>query len=371
MRVLCVLAIAIGAAILVYSLFIYYNALSELKKHMGASSLFSDWVYLACTVMMLFFLVGYIVNLVFVLGKPDVTSQDLLISAIFFSGSVFVYAMVTMMRRMFNTIRAKAMLDKQYIQLKELKEELVKAKELAEQGNRVKSEFLSRMSHEMLTPINVIAGMTEIGLSTSYENQKDNCLNKIKTASTELHGLINGVLDMSNIEIDNLKPAFNMFSLTGMLIKTTDTFKRKMAEKQLEFTINVDRDIPLSIYSDERRLTQVVHNILSNSVKFTGPHGAVSLSVTNCPEDNGCCRLRFEINDTGIGITEEAQTKLFTPFEQADGGASRKYGGIGLGLTISKRIVEMLGGTISVSSVVGQGTDVVFDILAESSSQVN
>lgn len=372
MHVLSILAIAVGAAILLYSLFLYYKALVDLKKHMGSDRLFSEWIYLACAIMILFFFAGYILNLVISIRKTYATSQDLLIAAVFFSGSVFVYAMVSMARRMFNTICAKALLNEQYIQLRELKDELIKAKESAELSSKSKSELLSRASHEMLTAVNVINSMTDVGLSIGYVNQKDNCLNKIKNASAKLLAIINDLLDISSIESDSLKPEFKNFSPAGMLKKTASAFESRIADKQLQFNMDVDNDVPQSIRSDERRLAQVVGNLLSNSIKFTKPNGAISLSVTGRPEGDGRFRLRFEIDDNGAGISEEDQAKLFSLFEHADGGGTAgKQGGIGLSLAISKRIVEMLGGAITVSSTVGQGTSVVFDVLTEAVNQAN
>jgi signal transduction histidine kinase len=252
-------------------------------------------------------------------------------------------------------------------------EELIKAKDQAEQGNKSKSEFLSRMSHEMRTPMNAIIGMTKIAKDSLDIDRKDYCLEKIDSASTHLLGVINDILDMSKIEADRLELFCTDFSLDSMLEKVTNVVSFQMGEKNQRFVLSVDEDVPKIIKSDEQRLNQVITNLLSNAVKFTPDKGTIILSVRRLlgfethkqVEENEICRLQFEVKDTGIGISEEEQSQLFKPFVQADGSISRKYGGTGLGLAISKRIVEMMNGSISVKSVVGEGTSFIFDIQAE------
>jgi signal transduction histidine kinase len=255
-------------------------------------------------------------------------------------------------------------------------EELIKAKEQAEQGNKSKSEFLSRMSHEMRTPMNAIIGMTKIAKESGDADKKDNCLEKIDSASTHLLGVINDILDMSKIEADKLELFCTDFSLDSLIEKVTNMTGFQMGEKNQRFILSVDENVPKMIRSDEQRLCQVITNLLSNAVKFTPDYGTVTLSVRRLhiieihkkqavSPSNEICLLRFEVKDTGIGISEEKQGQLFRPFVQADGSISRKYGGTGLGLAISKRIVEMMNGSISVKSAVGQGTSFIFDIQAE------
>jgi len=243
-------------------------------------------------------------------------------------------------------------------------EELIKAKDLAEQGSRSKGDFLSRMSHEMRTPMNAIIGMTRIGMDTVDINRKDYCLGRIELASTHLLGVINDVLDMSKIEANKLELAYADFSLERMLSKVTNVVHFLIEEKQQQLVLSVEPDVPRAINSDEQRLSQVITNLLSNAVKFTPNGGTISLFVRKLREEDGVYSLQFEVKDTGIGISPEQREKLFKPFEQADGSISRRYGGTGLGLVISKQIIEMMKGKIEIMSTVGVGTSFVFDIHA-------
>jgi len=243
-------------------------------------------------------------------------------------------------------------------------EELILAKEIAEQASRSKGNFLSRMSHEMRTPMNAVIGMTRIGLSSHDLQRKDYCLGKIELASTHLLGVINDVLDMSKIEANKLELSCSGFSLEKMLSRVINVVNFQIEEKQLHLTLSVDSDIPEIIISDEQRLSQVLTNLLGNAIKFTPHGGTVFLFVHKLREEEGACTLQFEIKDTGIGISAEQMQKLFSPFEQADGSISRRYGGTGLGLVISKQIVELMKGEIRVNSAVGVGTSFIFDICA-------
>ena len=185
MQVLCISLIALGAGIMLLSIFKFYQGLIDLKVQMKSAHLFGDWIYAACFVMMLFFLVGYVINIAVSFFKDLLTMQDLLIACIFFFGAIFVFAMIAMMRRMFVTITENAW--------------LTGAKETAEQGSRAKSIFLANMSHELRTPMNAIIGMTTIGLAGLDLERKDYSLKKIDDASKHLLGVINDILDVSKI----------------------------------------------------------------------------------------------------------------------------------------------------------------------------
>ena len=248
---------------------------------------------------------------------------------------------------------------------------LVEAKELAEQNSQAKSDFLSRMSHEMRTPMNAIIGMTSIGKGSNDIERKDYCLGKIDSASTHLLGVINDVLDISKIEAGKFELSNTDFNLEKMLIKITNVVNFRMEEKGQCFIIKVDHDVPQAIVSDEQRLSQIITNLIGNAIKFTPDNGSISLFVRRIMEENGFDTLQFEVKDTGIGISEEQQKKLFTPFEQGDGSVSRKYGGTGLGLAISKHIVEMMGGQIWVESEIGEGSRFIFNICVQAGRQAN
>ena len=250
------------------------------------------------------------------------------------------------------------------IQRNKVDEELLYAKELAELGNKSKSEFLSRMSHEIRTPMNAIIGMTNIGKSAKDMERINYCLEKIEGASTHLLGLINDILDMSKIEANKLELSSVEMDLDTMLKNVVDVVSYQMGEKKQQFVLSVDPGVPKKIISDEQRLRQVITNLLSNAVKFTPDNGSISLFVRmfEAEKENEKCILRFEVKDTGIGMTPEQQSHLFKPFTQADGSISRKYGGTGLGLAISKSIVELMNGNIYTKSAKGQGTSFIFTI---------
>ncbi|MCL2879976.1 MAG: ATP-binding protein [Treponema sp.] len=528
MQMVCTLLVALGAGIMLFSIAKFYKALKELKVQMKAKKLFIHRISLACFIMMLFFLAGYVVNIVIYSFKKEMTSQDLLIALIFFFGAVFVYAMVGMVRQMFATMVDKLDLKKrlkqeelmstisQYFTTAEdikilipkalkisgeffgvnhvflskyseesstleclyewcdnkarpfiggkdkwpitkdmhifseltikgyvavddyrllthpnfkqvedynlraflnipvevsgkfwgvlgfifyntpavwsesniylgkliagifsgvinrhmAEEELIKAKEMAEQGSKSKSEFLSRMSHEMRTPMNAVIGMTRIGLDSPEIQRKDYCLGKIELASTHLLGVINDVLDMSKIEANKLELSCADFSPEKMLARVINVVNFQIEEKQLHLNLSVDKDIPEIISSDEQRLSQVITNLLGNAIKFTPVGGTIFLFVRKLAEQNGTCTLQFEVKDTGIGISGEQLRNLFKPFEQADGSISRRFGGTGLGLAISKQIIELMQGEIRVKSAVGIGTSFIFDIHAALPQQV-
>ncbi|MDR0490318.1 MAG: response regulator [Oscillospiraceae bacterium] len=240
--------------------------------------------------------------------------------------------------------------------------EAERARELAERSTKAKSDFLARMTHEMRTPMNAIIGMTLIGKTAPDIAKKDYSFEKIEIASTHLLGVINDILDISKIEADKLELSFSKFNLDTMLNHVKSIVKFQALEKEQTFTINVDNNTPSAIISDEQRLAQILTNLLSNAVKFTPKHGQITLTLRITAETDAACTIRFSVEDTGIGISEEQQKYLFTAFEQADGSISRKFGGTGLGLAISKRIVEMLGGSIWVESALGKGAAFIFDV---------
>jgi len=248
---------------------------------------------------------------------------------------------------------------------------LTRARKEAEAANRAKSEFLSNMSHEMRTPMNAIIGMTSIAKTSSELDRKDYCLRKIEDASTHLLGVINDILDMSKIEANKLELSYEEFSFEKMLQKVVNVINFRVEERQQNFSVHIDKNIPKRLIGDDQRLTQVITNLLSNAVKFTPEHGSIKLNTHLVKEENDIYTIQIDVTDTGIGISQEQKSRLFQSFEQAESSTSRKFGGTGLGLAISKRIVEMMGGQIWIESELGQGSTFSFTIQAKCGTAEN
>jgi len=238
------------------------------------------------------------------------------------------------------------------------------AVETAQAASRAKSDFLSNMSHEIRTPLNAITGMTTIGKSALNPEKKDYAFNKIDDASNHLLGVINDILDMSKIEAGKMELSEMEFNFEKMLQKVVTVNIFRIDEKKQHFSVFLDKDIPYTLIGDDQRLAQVITNLLSNAVKFTPGDGAIRLDTHFIEETDGVCTIRIEVTDTGIGISEEQQSRLFRSFEQAESATSRQYGGTGLGLAISKHIVELMGGRIWIESELGKGSKFAFTILA-------
>jgi PAS domain S-box-containing protein len=246
-----------------------------------------------------------------------------------------------------------------------LEQELITARDLAEQSNRAKSNFLSRMSHEMRTPLNAIIGMTTIAQYSRDKEKMEYCLTKINAASVHFLGIINDILDMSKIESGKLDLSYSEFDFEKMLKKVTGNMNFRINEKNQTLIVRIERDVPARIIADEQRLSQVLTNLLSNAAKFTPDEGTITLAIKKTGGRENNCTLRFDVIDSGIGISKDQMGNLFDLFEQADGSVARKYGGTGLGLAISKSVVELMGGEIWVESEPGKGSDFIFEITVE------
>jgi signal transduction histidine kinase/DNA-binding response OmpR family regulator len=247
-------------------------------------------------------------------------------------------------------------------QRNDMDHKLIEAREEALAGTRAKSDFLSNMSHEIRTPMNAIIGMTAIGLGAGDMTRKDYAFEKIEEASTHLLGIINDVLDMSKIEANKLELSPAVFNFEKMLRKVVDVVNFRIEEKRQKFNVALGRGIPGTVIGDDQRLTQVLTNLLSNAVKFTPENGSIRLSASLEDEDEELCTVQFAVADTGIGISEEQQGRLFCSFQQAESSTARKFGGTGLGLAISKSIVEMMGGRIWIESEPGKGATFLFTV---------
>jgi len=240
--------------------------------------------------------------------------------------------------------------------VEERTKDLAMAKDAAETASRAKSTFLANMSHELRTPMHAIMGMTDIVLRRSTDPKQVAQLNKVKQASTHLLSVINDILDISKIEAERLKLEQIRFKFGLILENLTSMVGQKAAEKGLKLFVELSPEIARrSLLGDPLRLGQILLNLVSNAVKFTA-QGAITVRVRTLEDDTDDVLLRCEVQDSGIGISQEEQKRLFVTFEQGDGSMTRKYGGTGLGLAISKRLVQMMGGEVGVESTLGQGS---------------
>ncbi len=243
-------------------------------------------------------------------------------------------------------------------------EEIKKARTLAEESTKSKSEFLANVSHEIRTPMNAIIGMSYLALQTNLDEKQRSYLQKIDIASRNLLVIINDILDLSKIEAGKMNIEKRNFSLNNILTNISNLFVFQVEQKGLELLFDVDINIPMALRGDELRLNQVLTNLVSNAIKFTSK-GEIIVSIRLVSRDDKKVEIRFDVKDTGIGISKEQINKLFASFSQADSSTTRKYGGSGLGLVISKQIVELMEGSVGVESIVDKGSNFYFTVKLE------
>ncbi|MBA1421479.1 MAG: nitrate- and nitrite sensing domain-containing protein [Epsilonproteobacteria bacterium] len=244
---------------------------------------------------------------------------------------------------------------------------------IALQANKAKSLFLANMSHEIRTPLNGIVGFTEILRSTDLTEEQDEFLSIIDKSSENLLSIINNILDLSKIESNKIEIENIMFDAAEEFESAVETYAVAATEKNIDLNFYMDPTIAPKLKGDPTKIKEIVINLLSNAVKFTSYGGEINLEITKTEDENGTNRIKFVVQDNGIGMTKDQQSRIFDAFSQADVSVTRKYGGTGLGLTISSQFVELMGGLLELESAKDHGTSFFFSLPLEevASTEVN
>jgi len=336
---MCTALIAAGALIMSYSIHKYFDILMELKSQSKSRRLFGNWIYAACLIMMLFFLVGYALILIHYALHDMLTPEDALIACIFFFGSIFVFSMTKMTKRMLATITEKS--------------DLIEAKERAERNSIAKSNFLAKMSHEIRTPMNAIIGMTELALREEMPDAVHEHVATVRQASVNLLSLINDILDISKIEAGSMDITPDKYSLKSLINDVISIARMKINYSHIRFAVNLDSNLPDELIGDETRIRQILINLLSNAIKFT-EKGHVLLSVGGEAAGDNTINLKITVRDSGKGIKPQDMDKLFHDYVQVE--TDKAIEGVGLGLAISHRLATVMGGSITAESEYGTGS---------------
>ncbi|NQZ78716.1 MAG: response regulator, partial [Ekhidna sp.] len=254
---------------------------------------------------------------------------------------------------------------------KQKESELKHAKEKAEQASIAKSEFLANMSHEIRTPLNSMIGFSELLMQTELAGAQEDYMSSVNHSANALLDLINDILDFSKIEAGKLELEIEQIDLHALVNQIIDIVKYRIEEKEIELLFHLDSHVPRYIHADSIRLKQVLVNLLGNAIKFT-ESGEVELSITQIEKvnDDGQSVLRFEVRDTGIGISEDQQEAIFEAFSQEDTSTTRKYGGTGLGLSISNQLLSLMHSSLQLTSTQGIGSLFHFDINVQCEDEV-
>jgi len=309
------------------------------------------------------------------LNNPDAEKKGLAMGAADYIPKPFnpdiVKLRVQIQIKLVNHIRAleeRDEMERQLNLIRELEAGLIAAKEqaeysrgIAEHSSRAKSEFLSRMSHEMRTPMNAIMGMLQILKVRGIPDNIKDYINEITTASNHLLLMIDDVLDVTGMEYGVFKLNCEIFNIITAFNDVLLSEQYNASQKDQTLNIKIDPKIPEMLLGDEKRFKQVIANLLANAIKFTEENGEISFSASKIKEESGTVTIEIVVSDTGIGMTEDQQTNLYRLFEQADGSNTRKHGGIGIGLALSKRIIDMMGGSIQVESEPDKGSKFIIN----------
>ena len=245
-------------------------------------------------------------------------------------------------------------------ELEAYQKELIKAKELAEQGKRIKENFLANMSHELRTPINGIIGVAHLLEKTDLSEDQQEMVGLLEISSNSLLGVINDILDLSKIEAGKFRISRSETDLIGLCNSVVNLLKIRAKEKKLELITDLDPNLPQCILADSLRLNQILMNLIGNAIKFTS-EGSVTLKVEVVSSKGNTARIKFSVIDTGIGIAKENTQKIFETFEQADETTTINFGGTGLGLSIVKNLAKLKGGTLDVKSEINKGSTFCFE----------
>lgn len=281
--------------------------------------------------------------------------QIVFISMIIILGTIYWNRKLSLLNK--KLVEEKEKVQRSLDEQKKLEKDLIKAKELAEKHTKIKSEFLANMSHEIRTPMNGILGMCHLVLNSELTTKQKKHIQNIDISAKNLLSIINDILDFSKIEAGKLIIEKKSFNIQDMIDSVVNIFEYQIEQKKLKFNINCNETLNKNVYGDQLRLTQVLTNLLSNAIKFTFV-GEVSLNISKTDSN----RYRFEIIDTGIGINKKNQEDLFQSFHQADTSTTKKFGGTGLGLIISKQLVELMNGTIWYESEENIGSKFYFEL---------